>query len=177
MRSLRDLPLGSGPLRAVLVLFLLPSPARADVLVPATFIVYGYVFALHLVPAALLIETIIARRILRLSLIRSLLLACVANVVSAVVGLLIVVPTTIWMNVRGSLESGAVLIILLCVPLCPLSIWIEGRVAARLLRRSHTREVCARWAREANLASYLMMAAVSFVLIAASWVCHARGLI
>jgi hypothetical protein len=50
-----------------LAVVLIASPARADVLVPATFVVYGSLFELHLVPAILLVETIIARRVLALS--------------------------------------------------------------------------------------------------------------
>jgi hypothetical protein len=82
---------------------------------------------------------------------------------------------TIWMSVRGSLEAGAFLLLVLCLPLCAVSIWMEGRVAARLLRTTHTREQCARWAREANTASYLMIAAVSAAIVAASWIYRIRG--
>jgi hypothetical protein len=124
--------------RAVgLAVLLKASPARADVLVPATFVVYGYLFELHLAPAILLVETIIARRVLGLSWARSLLVAGAANAASTAAGLLLVLPMTIWMSVRGSLEAGAFLVLMLCLPLCAASIWMEGRVAARLLRRTH----------------------------------------
>lgn len=162
--------------RAVgLAVLLKASPARADVLVPATFVVYGYLFELHLAPAILLVETIIARRVLGLSWARSLLVAGAANAASTAAGLLLVLPMTIWMSVRGSLEAGAFLVLMLCLPLCAASIWMEGRVAARLLRRTHTREQCARWARVANTASYVMIAAISVAVIVASWLYRKRG--
>jgi hypothetical protein len=144
---------------------------------PAVFVVYGYLFELHFAPAIVLIEAIIAKRILDVSFVKSVLLAGVASAVSALVGLLLVLPATFWMSVRGSLEAGAFLVFFLCVPLCLVSILIESRVAVVLLRNSHNRLQCREWSREANLASYLMVAGVSAAIVVASWMYRARGLI
>ena len=143
---------------------------------PATFVVYEYLLELHLVLAVVLVEAIIARRVLAVSIVKSFLVAVVANAVSAAVGVLLVFPATIWMSVRASLEAGAFLVFVLCAPLCLVSIPIESRVATVLLRHSHNRLQCREWSREANLASYLMVAGVSAAIVVASWMFRARGL-
>jgi hypothetical protein len=51
------------------------------------------------------------------------------------------------------------------------SLFVAGAANAA----SHTREQCARWAREANTASYRMIAAVSVAIMAASWIYRNRG--
>ena len=143
---------------------------------PATFVMYEYLLELHLVPALVLVEAIIARRVLAVSIVKCFLVAVVANAVSAAVGLLLVFPATIWMSVRASLQSGAFLVLLLCIPLCLVSILIESRVATWLLRKSHSREQCRQWSGAANVASSVMVAGVSAAILVASWMFRARGL-
>lgn len=77
----------SWPARAVgfrlagglVVLLALCPAATADVLVPAWFVVIESALGLHFVPAILFVETIIAKRILGISLLRTIAVVVVAN--------------------------------------------------------------------------------------------------
>jgi hypothetical protein len=155
------------------VLLLQSRPAAADVLVPAALVVLAS--GVFFVPAILAIEAVVARRTLGTPVARSLILAIAANTASALAGVPLVAPLGAF-GMRGNLVNAAKLLILLSVPLCPVSIWIEKRVALRLLRSSHTKEQCGRWAREANIASYAIVAGVSAALLIADSVFRKQGL-
>jgi hypothetical protein len=138
------------------------TPAAADVLIPAGAALLGTLFDTYLVPAILLVETLVARRVLRLDFLRSLVIVATANLVSTVVG---EVLSVFLLPGVGKLERDASLLLVFCVPALALSAWIEARVAAALLRKTHTLKQCARWSIEANLASYAMIAVVLLLII------------
>ncbi len=145
---------------AVLASLAAVSSASADVLIGASIYILEFGITLLLAPATLIIETIVAWRILKVSLVKCLAVAIVANAVSGFVGFVLAsfvqVP-----GLRRSDEALKVLMVL-CVPLCLLSIWIEASVARYLLPLDR-RPRALRWAVEANLASYAMIVVVLLV--------------
>ena len=163
--------------RAGFVAFLLLFPqcgsAAADVLVPGAIVALAS--GMFFLPAILAIETVVARRVLGVSVARGLGVTTAANAASTVAGIPLIAPLGA-VSLRSNLVNGAWLLILLSAPLCLVSIWIEKRVAIRLLRSSHTPEQCGRWARQANLASYAIMVGVSVSLLIADSVFRKRGM-
>lgn len=153
------------------------APAAADTLAPTAFVVLETLVGLHLIPAILLAETIIAKRILALSWLRSLRVTLGANAASAIVGL----PLTSLLNARGlrsighpAGDSALVALIVLCIPCFLVSVWVEMLVARRVVPVDR-RTRCLRWAVEANLASYVIIEGVLLTLLAAIEIWRARG--
>jgi hypothetical protein len=147
------------------------------VLVPAAFVLLETLTFLHLIPAIALIEVILARRILAVSVLRSVVVVVAANIASALVGLpLLYLPqlSGIGHPYRG--DGTIVGLMLLCVPCLFLSIWVESRVAARLVPADR-RALCRRWSVEANCASYFMIMGVLAILLAAAAAWRRQGLI
>lgn len=165
--------------RAVTMIVLMVSgaPAAADTLAPTAFVVLETLVGLHLIPAILLVETVIAKRILALSWLPSLLVTLGANGASAIVGL----PLTSLLNAGGlrsighpAGDSALVALIVLCIPCFLVSVWVEMLVARRVVPVDR-RTRCLRWAVEANLASYVIIEGVLLTLLAAIETWRARG--
>ncbi|HET7292757.1 MAG TPA: hypothetical protein VFM88_10050 [Vicinamibacteria bacterium] len=151
--------------------------ATADTLAPTAFVVLETLVWLHLVPAILLIETFVARRVLALSWPRSSFVTIAANVASAAVGL----PLTSLLAARGlrsighpAGDSALLALIELAVPCFFVSVWVELLVAERLVPPDR-RSSCRRWSLEANLASYLAIEGVLLALYASVGIWRSRG--
>jgi len=172
--------LTSRPILAVILVLLCCTPAAADTSLPIAFVVLDTLVELHLIPAIVLIEALIAKRVLGLSAVRCLLLSAVANTASGLVGL----PLTsllVWHGLRGigdprTGDDALITLMLLCVPCFLVSVWTETRVA-RWLVPVELRPRCARWSFQANLASYAMIEGVLIVLFAAITLWRRQGLI
>jgi hypothetical protein len=154
-------------------------PAVADTLSPAAFVVLGTLLELHLVPAIVLVEAVIAKRILATSAARSLSVAVVANVASGLIGLPLA-SLLFWRGLRGighpAGDSALVALMLLGVPCFVVSVWVERHVA-RWLVPADRRPRCGRWSLEANIASYMLIEGVLIALFTAITVWRSQGLI
>jgi len=156
------------------------TPAAADVLLPGWYAFLEAQAMTGMIPAILLIEAVLARRILALSLVRTLAVAVSANVASAALGL----PLVSLLAGRGLRGIGhphggdgtLAALMLLCLPCFLLSAWVETHVA-RWLVPPDRRQWCGRWSLEANLASYVMMECVLVVLAIAVAMWRRQGLI
>jgi hypothetical protein len=159
------------------ILMLGSAPASADVLAPAAFVVLETLVGLHLIPAILLVETIVAKRVLQLSWIRSCAVTLIANVASAMVGL----PLTSLLVSQGMRsiwhpagDRSLMALMALGLPCFLVSVWVEALVARRLVPEDR-RVSCRRWSVEANLASYLMIEGVLLASLGAIEAWRVRG--
>jgi hypothetical protein len=168
------------PALAAICVALVPTVAWADAGIPMLFLVWPGAWMV-LVPVVL-VEALFARKLLRLSVGRSLKVAFVANLVSTGVGipitwlglLLLELPagilgaafeshpyvqvalfpfTVAWLGPVEQLWIVVVAAIILCIPFYFASIWIEYLIARRLLPDLEEGRV-RKWSRIANGASY-----------------------
>ena len=155
------------------------SSGRADVLLPAWEVAVDAAVSLHLAVAVLGIEAVIARRLLGLSALRTIAVVLLSNAASASAGLPLA-TLMFWRGLRSIWhprgDPALVAMLLLCLPCCLLSIWIEAHVARRLVPPGK-RGLCHRWAVEANAVSYIAITSVLTILLVMATVWRGRGLI
>jgi hypothetical protein len=152
---------------AVLALLLWPATARADAIFPPIVFVWPSAWAL-LVPMVL-IEAIIAVRVIGVRFAQGVWLSFLANLVSTAIGVPIGTcanPFPLMMIAHGKgngLVSELSLFASLLPPLYLVSVITEGWVACRYLGDPTQRQKAWRWAWLANLATYGL---ISFGLLA-----------
>ncbi len=133
--------------------------ANAGVPLFSKFIVYTWLLLLPIVA----FETYVVWKLLRVTSGRAFLAAGVANLASAFAGSLAVLGVGLLAAGTGISEmpgaAGDLTVLLALVPCFYLSVWIETRVAAPVLKGC-TREAVRRAFLQANLLSYIMLAAL-----------------
>lgn len=148
--------------RALLCLLCLWAPeAAANVGVPlfSKYLLYAWLLLLPIVA----FETYVVWKLLRVTAGRAFRAAGVANVASAFAGSLAVLGVGLLAANLGISEmpgaAGDLTVLIALVPSFFLSVWIETRVAAPLLKGC-TREAVRHAILQANLLSYIMLAAL-----------------
>ena len=144
---------------AVVAFALSVVPASADLAIGAGMAMYGNPVGVLLMPGVVIIEAIVAKRVLRVPLGLGFLVAVVANFASALVGAMVV--SFLFGNVGGRNVTAGVRFLIVASPiLFVVSALIEIPVVKRLVPYDCRPRVL-RWAIEANLISYAMMAAAA----------------
>jgi len=131
------------------------APAWADMAIGAGVAMYGNPVIWWLLPGVVLVEAIVARRVLGGSAAESVLMSFVVNFASTLVGLVAV--SVLFGNVNGRSTTGDGIMLVAAPLLFAVSVLVEAPIASRMVPAARRSRVL-RWAIEANLITYAMMA-------------------